>query len=243
MITKIIIRAIRNTFEFYTFVASSRIMERKIIQTADGSSSLFIPELDEHYHSVHGAVQESTHVFIEAGLKYLTKQKINVFEMGYGTGLNFLLTFLNSGEIEVDYHGIEAYPLEQSLVEQLNYSKVLQLDKKGQKAFDEFHNTKSTIEITESFEVFKYNCKLVDFKPACNYDLIYFDAFSPEVQPELWEENVFQKMFDMLNPEGVLTTYCAKGKVRRAMQSCGFDVERLPGPPGKREILRATRPK
>lgn len=216
-------------------------MERKIIKTADGSSSLYIPELDEHYHSIHGAVQESNHVFIEAGFKSLTKQKITVFEMGYGTGLNFLLTLINSGDKAIDYYGIEAYPLEQSLVEQLNYAKVLQLDDESQKAFGKFHNIKRAGEITELFKVFKYNCKLVDFIPACNFDLIYFDAFAPEVQPDLWEEHIFQKMFDMLNPGGVLTTYCAKGKVRRAMQSCGFVVDRLPGPPGKREILRAKK--
>lgn len=216
-------------------------MQRKIIETEDGSSSLYIPELDEHYHSVHGAVQESMHVFIEAGLKHLSKKSIKIFEMGYGTGLNYLLTYLNAGDKTIEYYGIEAFPLEEQLVEQLNFTRQLNLDDDQERAFRSIHNSENAVCVSESFLLYKEKCKLSEFKTEALFDLIYFDAFAPDVQPDLWTEPIFQKMFDLLNTKGVLTTYCAKGVVRRTMQVVGFSVERIPGPPGKREMLRATK--
>jgi tRNA U34 5-methylaminomethyl-2-thiouridine-forming methyltransferase MnmC len=217
-------------------------MQRKIIQTADGSSSLYVPELNEHYHSTHGAIQESMHVFINTGFKQISQSNIKIFEMGYGTGLNFLLSYIHAQNKKLEYHCIEAYPLEKELVEQLNYTSELNLKEEDLLAFQAFHRIESTVVLNDHFSVIKSNCILKDYMPPTLFDLIYFDAFSPDIQPELWSVEVFQKMFGMLNPGGILTTYCAKGIVRRAMQSSGFVVERLPGPPGKREILRATKP-
>lgn len=216
-------------------------MQRKLIQTEDGSSSLYIPELDENYHSIHGAIQESMHVFIEAGLKKVKKDRFSVFEMGYGTGLNMLLTFLNARNKEVDYYGIEAFPLEVELLDKLNYAAKLNLTDEEKGAFNKFHELESEGELSANFRVRKQQCKLHGYVPATKVDLIYFDAFAPEVQPNLWEADVFEKMYSMLNAEGILTTYCAKGVVRRTMQSVGFKVERIPGPPGKREMLRAIK--
>ncbi len=216
-------------------------MERRLITTADGSSSLFVPELNENYHSVHGARQESMHIFINAGLKHIKKSNINILEMGYGTGLNFILTYLHSDSINIDYHGIELYPLDITLIKKLNYPETLQLDQKQSKLFFDFHITKDTKRVNERFSFNKYNISLQNFSSTTNFDLIYFDAFAPEVQPELWTSDIFEKIFNLTNPGGILCTYCAKGQVRRNMIAAGFNVERLPGPPGKREIIRATK--
>jgi len=217
-------------------------MQRKLIQTEDGSSSLYIPELDEHYHSTHGAVQESMHVFIETGLNTIKKDSLSIFEMGYGTGLNYLLSFLNRKNKSINYYCIEAFPLEKELVAQINYNTHLKLDNEAQQAFQLIHSEESNHQINTHFNLYRQHCKLSDYIAPKPVDLIYFDAFAPDVQPHLWTKDVFDKMFDMLNPEGILTTYCAKGVVRRTMLAAGFNVERLPGPPGKREILRATKP-
>jgi tRNA U34 5-methylaminomethyl-2-thiouridine-forming methyltransferase MnmC len=216
-------------------------LKREIIQTADGSSSVFIPELNENYHSIHGAVQESMHVFIEAGLNQVKKDTIRIFEMGYGTGLNFLLTFLNTQNKTIYYHGIEAFPLESKVVTQLNFIEELNLSKDQAEVFVRFHSNENAFKIDKTFSVKKQQIKLHDFETNSHFDLIYFDAFAPEVQPGLWTLEVFQQMYKLLNPGGILTTYCAKGQVRRNMQYSGFEVERLPGPKGKREILRATK--
>ena len=217
-------------------------MKREIIKTADGSTTLFIPELDENYHSIHGAVQESMHVFINAGLREVKKESIRIFEMGYGTGLNFLLTYLNQDGKTIDYHGIEAFPLEQELVDQLNFVETMHLTKDLATVFDLFHTIDAHEKLSSNFSLTKSTIKLSAYTPPCNFDLIYFDAFAPEVQPELWTSDIFHKLFNITNPKGILTTYCAKGQVRRNMQTAGFRVERLPGPPGKREMLRARKP-
>lgn len=217
-------------------------MQAKIVQTADGSSSVYIPKFDELYHSVNGAISESAHVFIETGLKQINKPKINIFEMGYGTGLNFILSFLQAKNKNIEYHAIEAYPLDIDIIEQLNYPELLKLSDEETNQFYNFHFTKSSKVITKDFSLTKTICKLSEYSPNVLFDLIYFDAFGPEAQPELWTQNIFEKLFDMMNPKGILTTYCAKGAIRRTMQSSGFKVERLPGPPGKREMLRARKP-
>ena len=217
-------------------------MLRNIIKTNDGSLTLYAPELKEYYHSTYGAVQESMHIFIDTGLKQIEKSNIKIFELGYGTGLNFILTYLHSKNKNIEYHGIEAFPLETDIIEKLNYPEILKLNPEQTTAFYSIHNAEPTSRLSDSFHLLKNYCKLEDYNTNKTFDLIYFDAFAPEVQPELWTKEVFQKMFEMLNPGGILTTYCAKGIVRRTMQECGFSVERLPGPPGgKREILRAKR--
>jgi tRNA U34 5-methylaminomethyl-2-thiouridine-forming methyltransferase MnmC len=222
--------------------------ERKFITTADGSHTLYVPSLDEHYHSVHGAIQESMHVFIRAGLEEILKKQekdLRIIEIGFGTGLNALLTFLEvSGmEIQVHYTTLEAYPLEEKIFTQLNYESLLP-QASGQHVLSQMQLTawEIPVRLSANFSLLKRCIKLEDFVPEDTYDLIYFDAFAPEVQPELWTESIFQKLFDCLSPGGMLLTYCAKGQVRRNMMAAGFRAERLPGPPGKRQMLRATKP-
>ncbi len=216
-------------------------MERKLITTADGSSSLFVPSLNENYHSIHGARQESMHVFIDAGLKQIKKDSINILEMGYGTGLNFILTYLYSENKNINYHGIEFYPLDLALVKKLNYTEILELSQEQSDLFLDFHLSDKTKIVSERFCVNKYNIPLQEFDSETGFDLIYFDAFAPEVQPELWSVQIFEKLFRLTNPGGILCTYCAKGQVRRNMIAAGYKVERLQGPPGKREMIRATK--
>ena len=218
-------------------------MHTELKITEDGSHTLFVPEIDECYHSTHGAIQESRHIFIEAGLKQCTKQKINILEIGFGTGLNAFLTLLkaeSSGK-QIHYTTLEKYPVEIEKAIQLNYSDEIAPDKK--QIFEQLHTSpwNEEIKLTPFFTLKKLE---VDFTEAvfdAQFDVVYFDAFSPEKQPEMWNEALFSTIFTHCNPGAILTTYCAKGMVRRAMQDAGFKVERLPGPPGKREILRGLR--
>lgn len=220
-------------------------MERKIITTSDGSKSLYLPELDETYHSRHGAIQEAYHVFIRMGLDLFKEgAKFNVLEMGFGTGLNCFITWLESQQrnLSIRYHGLEAFPVSIEMVRQLDYPSAL--DKDGSRSvFEQIHlcQWNEEIEISEGFTLFKEKKLFSEFRLTGVFDLIYFDAFGPRVQPDLWTEEVFQGMYDALRANGVLVTYSAKGSVRRALQAVGFKVERLPGPPGKREMLRATK--
>ncbi|MBN1119176.1 MAG: tRNA (5-methylaminomethyl-2-thiouridine)(34)-methyltransferase MnmD [Bacteroidales bacterium] len=219
-------------------------MKIELIKTEDGSSSLAIPEWNEQYHSTHGAVQESMHVFIEAGLKQMKpKTEIKIFEMGLGTGLNCILTYLQTKKLKIFYNSIERYPLSEELFSKLNYAEHLKLSAKDSGIFSEIHSCKWNInaELTPDFILKKEKTDLNSFTTDALFDLVYFDAFSPNVQPELWTERIFKKMYSIMEDEGILTTYCAKGAVRRAILSAGFKVERLPGPPGKREILRAIK--
>jgi tRNA U34 5-methylaminomethyl-2-thiouridine-forming methyltransferase MnmC len=218
-------------------------MERNIVVTADGSNSLYVPGLDEHFHSVHGAVQESSHVFIDAGLKNVGLQDITIFEIGFGTGLNALLTYVyaeNFGKI-INYHAIEKYPLLNFEYSKLNYSNFTGL--KGNDVLMKMHgsNFNKQVKLSENFTFKKYNADIVDFKldelPSIN--LIYFDAFAPDKQAELWTKEIFWKLYDHAQNDALFVTYCAKGSVRRSLEEVGFTVERIPGPPGKREMLRA----
>ncbi len=216
-------------------------MERIVEHTADGSATLYIPEMDEHYHSVKGAETESRHVFIDTGLKAIRQTApINVLEIGFGTGLNAFLTLKEplSGTSSIHYTGIELYPLTWITVEALNYTS----DPVFRKLHDAPWNKEQ--EIVPGFTLHKIQTDFTryPFKEYNSFDLVYFDAFAPEKQPEMWQPEIFEKLFSIMNPGGVLTTYCAKGIVRRTMQQAGFTVERLPGPPGgKREILRARK--
>ncbi len=227
----------------YTKIAE--VLKREIRNTEDGSSTIFVPDLQENYHSIHGAVQESMHVFIEAGLKQIQKNgPIKIMEIGFGTGLNCLLTYLNKSETEIEYYALEKYPVDLDMVMQLNYPENLCLNRQQKNFFEWIHRcewTKNIFHSQGNFRLTKNKSDLLEIEPDQKYNLIYFDAFAPEVQPKLWTLEVFKMMCSLLEPGGILTTYCAKGQVRRDMQEAGFKVERLPGPPGKRQILRAVK--
>ncbi|MEA3445930.1 MAG: tRNA (5-methylaminomethyl-2-thiouridine)(34)-methyltransferase MnmD [Bacteroidota bacterium] len=215
--------------------------ERKIIVTSDGSHTLFIPGLNEQYHSVHGAVQESQHVYIDAGLKNCEKDEISVFEMGFGTGLNALMTFQYAlrKRKKINYYCIEKYPLSEEEYILLNYANQLKINERG--IFKKMHELKNgeSLQITDYFRLTKFISDIKDFKFSFNFDVCFFDAFAPDIQPGLWTSKIFSKLFEAMNEGGILTTYSAKGIVKRNLQHAGFKVEKLPGPPGKREIIRA----
>jgi tRNA U34 5-methylaminomethyl-2-thiouridine-forming methyltransferase MnmC len=221
-------------------------MRRKLIVTGDGSHSIEVPELGVSYHSVHGAIQESEHVFIQAGLHASDRSKqsdaLSIFEVGFGTGLNALLTLIESEKqtLKVSYEAIEPNPIALEEARMLNYCSVLQREDL-QEIFQGLHECEWDTEtaISTCFSFRKTRASLSNFETSGVFELIYFDAFDPSVQPELWTQEIFEKMFSMLQPQGILTTYSSKGTVRRAMQAAGFVVEKIPGPPGKREIVRA----
>ena len=216
----------------------------KLEQTADGSYTLYVPELDEHYHSVKGALTESQHIFIDMGLKHSTVPSPRILEIGLGTGLNCFLTLLTAEETErnIHYTGIERYPLDMETISKLDYPSLIH---KGHETdYFAIHQTpwEKDVELSPWFTLHKLEGDFTCYTFDKGYDIIYFDAFAPEKQPEMWEQSLFDKLYHVLNEGGILTTYCAKGVVRRMLQTAGFKVERLPGPPGgKREILRATK--
>jgi len=219
-------------------------LKRKIITTADGSKTIQIEDWNEQYHSVHGAVQEAYHVFIKNGLSLFQDRPLSILEIGFGTGLNAFITLLEAKKkgLTVTYKGVEAYPVLPEELRELDYSTALG-QSENEEYFLKMHQTPwgHSHEITQKFFLEK---KQLDFREVSDtnvFDLIYFDAFGARVQPELWTEEVFEIMFKAMKEGGVLVTYSAKGSVRRAMQQVGFVVERLPGPPGKREMLRALK--
>lgn len=219
-------------------------MKRRIIKTADGSTTIHLEEWDEQYHSKHGAVQEAYHVFIKNGLDIVKTEGISLLEIGFGTGLNAFITYLEGEKrkISIDYVGVEAYPVSLDEVEQLNYVRELKAEA-HQDVFDKMHALSwgEAHQVAPRFSLTKQQKMFSEIQDEDMYDLIYFDAFGARVQPELWTEAVFRSMYNALKEGGVLVTYAAKGSVRRAMQAVGFTVERLPGPPGKREMLRAVK--
>ncbi|MCC8358423.1 tRNA (5-methylaminomethyl-2-thiouridine)(34)-methyltransferase MnmD [Salinimicrobium sediminilitoris] len=223
-------------------------MKREIIKTGDGSATIFIPEWNEHYHSKHGALQEALHVFIKTGFyHFLEKNKptqLSILEIGFGTGLNALLTFFEAerNEVKVNYTGVEAYPVSAEELSALDYAEVVS-ENNASEVFQKLHGTdwEKWNDISPLFSLQKEKKFFSEISESEEFDLIFFDAFGPRVQPELWSEEVFRNMYRTLKENGVLVTYSAKGDVRRAMQAAGFVVERLPGPPGKREMLRATK--
>lgn len=218
-------------------------MKREIIITGDGSTTIHIPEWNEQYHSKHGAIQEAYHVFIRMGLD-LFSEEVAILEIGFGTGLNALITYSEAlrRNLKVDYVGVEAYPVLFQEIKKLNYTEELGQSELLAK-FLEMHqiNWEDRHRLSESFYLRKRQEFFSDLNDKDAYNLIYFDAFGARVQPELWTEDIFKRMYFALRTDGVLVTYAAKGSVRRAMQAVGFSVERLPGPPGKREMLRATK--
>lgn len=223
-------------------------MKREIIKTADGSATIFLPEWNEHYHSRHGALQEALHVFIKSGFHHLLQKKemegIHILEIGFGTGLNALISYYEAArrKVNIDYTGVEAYPVSEEEIRALDYASLF-AEKDASAVFKILHECSwsQKIPISSFFTLQKQQMFFREIKAENVFDLIFFDAFGPRVQPELWTEEIFAVMYRALRDEGVLVTYSAKGSVRRAMQAVGFLVERLPGPPGKREMLRATR--
>ena len=217
--------------------------------TSDGSHTLFVPALNEHYHSKHGAVQESQLVFIANGLNHVPdcQKEINLLEIGFGTGLNALIAALEALKEKkiITYVGIEPYPVANELIAGLNYATVLG----GTEAtgyYQKLHQAgwSYPVYLSDYFILSKLQAKLEDIAlREEQFHLIFFDAFSPETQPELWTDEVFEKMYACLKPFGILVTYCCKGTVKRALTKAGFTVEKLPGPPGKREVLRAVKMK
>ena len=224
-------------------------MERKIVRTADGSTTIFLPDWDEHYHSKHGALQEAYHVFIKQGLEEVSREAgkglVSIMEIGFGTGLNAFITLIEAAKknLDIEYTGIEAYPVSSQEIKALNYTETF-TEKNAQKYFELLHEVAWDKEqvITPFFKLHKKTQFFHQIEAENTFDLIYFDAFGARVQPELWTEEIFAIMFRAMKPGGILVTYSAKGSVRRAMQAVGFMVERLPGPPGKREMLRARKP-
>lgn len=216
-------------------------MKREIIITSDGSTTIHLPDWNEQYHSKHGAIQEAYHVFIKHGLQACSAKPISILEIGFGTGLNCFITYLEAN-CTVNYVGVEAYPVASEEIGKLNYVAELKAEEKIA-VFKKIHEVswEQKHSITKDFSLTKRQQFFKDITDREAFDLIYFDAFGARVQPELWTEEIFEKMYTALRTNGVLVTYSAKGSVRRAMEAVGFTVERLPGPPGKREMLRATK--
>ena len=219
-------------------------MKREIIITDDGSTTIRIPDWDENYHSTHGAIQEAKHVFIKNGLDIFKNQdSISILEIGFGTGLNAFITFLETVNKEkVNYVGVEAYPISSEEIAQMNYVTELQATQ-YQVVFDKMHSCdwESQQKITKNFILTKRKQFFQDIEDKEQFDLIYFDAFGFPLQPELWSEAIFKKMYDALLPKGTLVTYACRSSIKNAMLSVGFSIEKLPGAPGKREMLRATK--
>jgi tRNA U34 5-methylaminomethyl-2-thiouridine-forming methyltransferase MnmC len=220
-------------------------MKLELILTSDGSHTLFVPELNEHYHSIHGAVQESALVYIKNGLEFCAADPLQIFEVGFGTGLNALLTATSkSGKKRiVHYTSIEKFPIPESIINKLNHWNFT--GSKERKIFDKIHGAKwgSFEKITQYFYLKKIKCDLVSDKIDGKYDLIYFDAFGPDKQPDIWTGSVLGKISEIALPGGVFVTYSARGELKRQLMSNGFKVEKLPGPPGKREMIRAIKQK
>ena len=217
-------------------------MKREIIKTSDGSTTIHLQEWDECYHSKHGAIQEAKHVFIKNGLSLFEDKPVSILEIGFGTGLNAFISFLEANEQHqlIDYTGVEAYPVASEEVLAMNYVSELEAG-----AFENIFKTmhecewNQKCEITTNFSLTKRKQFFDEIDDFETFDLIYFDAFGYRVQPELWSTEIFQKMYNSLKSNGVLVTYAARGVVKRSMLSVGFTVEKLAGPPGKREMFRA----
>ena len=219
--------------------------EQSVRFSDDGSHTLYSKKYKAHYHSVFGAIEESTHVFISAGLYHLfqrQKKDFTVFEMGFGTGLNALLTAVKSSElgISVQYETVESDPIDIEILANLNYS--IQVQNCGA-LFDQIHEApwSEKLQISQNFSLTKHQCKIEDHVLQGNYDLIYWDAFAPSCQSNLWEHEIHQKIYKQLKPYGILVSYCSNSKFRRVLEDIGYHVEFLNGPAKKREMIRAVK--
>lgn len=210
----------------------------KIKITKDGSHTLYLEELDETYHSTHGAIQEAQHVFIENGIKFIEKLQIDVLEVGFGTGLNAILTqsYAENNKKNITYSSLETIPLNMEVISKLNYTKELQeLDSK---TFNYIHQVdwNSWQDISKYFKLNKIESSVQKYDTNQNFDIIYYDAFGPRAQIDMWHISIFEKLYKLLNQDGILVTYCAMGQFKRDLRTCGFEVKSVPGPPGKREM-------
>ncbi len=219
-------------------------MKREIITTLDGSTTIHLPEWNESYHSKHGAIQEAYHVFIKNGLSLFEGKSVSVLEIGFGTGLNAFITYLESqkNNQSIDYVGVEAYPIAFEEALQMNYATELNLHNEIQ-LFNRMHecNWEEKHTLSNTFSLTKRQQFFQDISDENTFDLIYFDAFGFRVQPELWSVAIFEKMFKSLKTNGVLVTYACRSSIKNAMKEVGFTVEKLPGAPGKREMLRGIK--
>lgn len=220
-------------------------MKREIIVTGDGSTTIHLPDVNESYHSKHGAIQEAVHVFIKNGLDLVDKQDISILEIGFGTGLNAWLTYDYAAKSNktVRYIGVEAYPVENNEISLLNYHLQMPDFDNGKQVFSKIHDATWEIEVAidAHFKLLKKQLFFDKITDLNAYDLIYFDAFGYRVQPELWSEQIFQIMYNALKPGGILTTYACRTPIKKAMEKVGFKTQKLAGPPGKREMLRAIK--
>ncbi len=220
-------------------------MLRKKATTEDGSHTFYLPEIDEHYHSTHGAIQESTHIFIKAGFNQIKKNDINILEVGFGTGLNALLSMIESDKTQqnINYYGVEKYPLSKEEYSGLNYPELTGFD--CTPTFHAMHdrNWGETIKLTSHFKLTKIKADIKDYEltPLPFFDLIYYDAFAPNKQAGMWDKSIFEKIYQHAVSGAILVTYCVQGAVRRNLEQVGFVAERIPGPPGKREMLRVIK--
>jgi len=217
-------------------------LKREIITTGDGSVTIYLPEMQETYHSKFGAIQEAYHVFIQNGLALTQGKPISILEIGFGTGLNAFITYietLKTGQ-EIHYTGVEAYPVTPEEVLGLNYPIQLDAEDK-QQSFNDMHIAEwgQALQLASHFNLTKRQQFFQDIEDENLYDLIYFDAFGYPYQPELWSPEIFKKMYASLKNEGILVTYACRTVIKKAMTDAGFRVEKIPGPPGKREMLRA----
>ncbi|MBT3383420.1 MAG: tRNA (5-methylaminomethyl-2-thiouridine)(34)-methyltransferase MnmD [Prolixibacteraceae bacterium] len=221
------------------------MIKRQIIKTADGSKTLYLPEMDEQYHSVNGAITESNYVFIEKGYLFHKSKTPTIFEVGFGTGLNCLLTAVlaEKNKRPTTFFTIEKFPLDEDLIQKLNYGKII--SEEARVLFKEIHNSEwnKTIQISKHFSLFKLNSDLTQngLEIIDNFDIVYFDAFGPDKQAEMWKPEIFRKIFRKCSPGCVFVTYSAKGEVRRQLAASGYKMERLPGPPGKIHMLRGIK--
>lgn len=219
-------------------------MKREIIQTLDGSTTIHLQEWNECYHSKHGAIQEAQHVFIKNGLSLFQNRQISILEIGFGTGLNAFITFLEASKMNqsIDYVGVEGYPISAEEVVLMNYVEELNASSESA-VFKKMHesNWEEKIVLRDDFTLTKKKQFFEEIDDFEKFDLIYFDAFGYRVQPELWSTEIFRKMYNALKSNSVLVTYAARGVVKRSMIEVGFTVEKLAGPPGKREMFRARK--
>lgn len=215
-------------------------MKLEVIRSNDGSSTLRRPDINETYHSIHGALAESRHVFIKYGIELLKTNSRAVFEVGFGTGLNVMTTLewaINNPEVSVVFETIEAYPISEEVISQLNYFQLFDFEG-AEELFKRIHQCEWGVEtqLLDNFSFKKVHADYLLFEPDRKFDCVYFDAFAPNKQSEMWEVGALQKSYDLLNQQGWLTTYCAKGQLKRDLRSVGFEVSNVPGPPGKREM-------
>ena len=220
-------------------------MKQTIIETADGSKTIFIPEMNEQYHSVNGAITESEYIFVNKGFMFQQKKDPVIFEAGFGTGLNALLTAINAEKNNrpTTYYTIEKYPLANKIIKTLAYGDII--SNEATNIYEKIHlcEWETTVQISPYFYIHKINADLIKFSVNTMpmFDIIYFDAFGPDKQPEIWTPEIFQKIYTNCSPGAVFVTYSAKGEIRRQLANIGFEIERLPGPPGKKHILRGIK--